>query len=123
MHVIIHAHASVAAAEALSAAIRAEDGSAEAFACDLPDFAATEAALRDLIEQGAPQVLVHNAGTHEDVPLAGMSEAQWRGVLGVTLDGFYAVLRPLLLPMMATRWGRIVAISSVSALMGNRGQV
>ena len=67
--------------------------------------------------------MVHNAGTHDDVPMAGMSAAQWRGVVDVSLGGFYATIQPLLLPMMATRWGRIVAVSSVSALMGNRGQV
>jgi 3-oxoacyl-[acyl-carrier protein] reductase len=67
-------------------------------------------------------VVVHNAGTHDDAPLAGMSEAQWRGVVDVSLNGFYAVLRPLLLPMIGTRWGRIIAISSVSGIMGNRGQ-
>jgi 3-oxoacyl-[acyl-carrier protein] reductase len=68
------------------------------------------------------QVLVHNAGTHDDVPLAGMSEAQWRGVVDVSLTGFYAVLRPLILPMIGTRWGRVIAISSISGLLGNRGQ-
>ena len=72
---------------------------------------------------GAPQILVHNAGTHDDVPMAGMSEAQWRSAIDVSLHGFYAVARPLLLPMMGTRWGRIIAISSVAALTGNRGQV
>jgi 3-oxoacyl-[acyl-carrier protein] reductase len=75
------------------------------------------------LANGVPQVLVHSAGTHDDVPMAGMSEHQWRQVIDVSLHGFYAVARPLLLPMMATRWGRIVALSSVSAIMGNRGQV
>ena len=84
---------------------------------------ATAAALDPVLEAGPVQVLVHNAGSHEDVPLAGMSEAQWRGVLDVSLTGFFAVLRPLILPMMGTRWGRVVAVSSVSALLGNRGQV
>jgi 3-oxoacyl-[acyl-carrier protein] reductase len=85
--------------------------------------AATEAAITPLLAAGPVQVLVHNAGTHDDVPLAGMSEAQWRGVLDVSLTGFFATLRPLILPMMGTRWGRVVAVSSVSALLGNRGQV
>jgi 3-oxoacyl-[acyl-carrier protein] reductase len=123
LHVIVHRHASSGPAETLTADIRAAGGSAETLACDLTDFAATEAALRVVVAAGAPQVLVHNAGTHDDVPLAGMSERQWRDVLDVSLNGFYAVTRPLLLPMMATRWGRIVAISSLSAIMGNRGQV
>ena len=123
MHVMVHAHAGLDRAEALADAICAGGGSAEAIACDLADFAATEAAMVRLMEAGVPQVVVHNAGTHQDVPMAGMSADQWRDVLDVSLGGFYAALRPLLLPVMGTRWGRIVAVSSVSALLGNRGQV
>jgi len=89
----------------------------------LPDIPGTEAAMLRLLDAGPIQVVVHNAGTHDDVPMAGMRADQWLGVLGVSLNGFYAALRPLLLPMMGTRWGRIVAVSSVTALMGNRGQV
>jgi 3-oxoacyl-[acyl-carrier protein] reductase len=121
--VLVHAHAGLARAEAVAAEILAAGGQARAFACDLTDFAATATALEGLLEQGGPvQVLVHNAGTHDDAPLAGMSEAQWRGVIDVSLNGFYAVLRPILLPMIGTRWGRILAISSISGIMGNRGQ-
>jgi 3-oxoacyl-[acyl-carrier protein] reductase len=54
--------------------------------------------------------------------MAAMTQAQWQRVIGVSLDGFFHVVRPLLLPMMGTRFGRIVAMSSVSAIMGNRGQ-
>lgn len=121
--VVIHAHAGLARAEALAAEIAARGGRASAVACDLTDIPASAAALERVLAAGPPvQVLVHNAGTHDDAPLAGMTEAQWRGVLDVSLTGFYAALRPLLLPMIGTRWGRIVAISSVSGLMGNRGQ-
>src|SRR5690606_17764098 len=67
--------------------------------------------------------IVNNAGIHDDVPLAGMSEAQWHNVVSVSLDGFFNVTRPLLLHMLSTRWGRIVNLSSVSGLIGNRGQV
>ncbi|MBC7799615.1 MAG: SDR family oxidoreductase, partial [Gemmatimonadaceae bacterium] len=87
------------------------------------DFAATEAAMLALVAGGVPQVVVHNAGTHADVPMAGMSATQWTSVIDVSLGGFFSAVRPLLLPMMATRWGRIVAVSSVTALLGNRGQV
>ena len=121
---LIHAHAGLARAEALAAEIAADGGTARAFACDLTDIPATAAALEGLLAEGQPvQVLVHNAGTHDDVPLAGMSEAQWRSVVDVTLTGFYAALRPLILPMIGTRWGRVIAISSISGLLGNRGQV
>ena len=68
------------------------------------------------------QVLVNNAGLHIDAPLAGMTRPQWAQVLGINLDGFFNVTQPLLLPMIRTRWGRIISISSVSALIGNRGQ-
>jgi 3-oxoacyl-[acyl-carrier protein] reductase len=123
LHVIVHAHTRLGAAEDVASAIRADGGSAETLSCDLTDVDATEAALQPILADGVPQVLVHSAGTHDDVPMAGMSEHQWRQVIDVSLNGFYAVSRPLLLPMMATRWGRIIAISSVSAVMGNRGQV
>lgn len=122
-HVIIHCHTGHTRAVALADEIQACGGSAEALACDLADFAATEAAISSVVAAGVPQIVVHNAGTHDDVPMAAMSETQWRSVVDVSLGGFYAAIRPLLLPMMATRWGRIVAVSSVSALMGNRGQV
>jgi 3-oxoacyl-[acyl-carrier protein] reductase len=122
MHVIVHAYTGVAVADAVVAAIRTAGGSAETWACDLTDIAGTDAALQAVLAGGVPQIVVHGAGIHDDVPMADMSEWQWRSVIAVSLHGFYAVTRPLLLPMMATRWGRIVAISSVSAIVGNRGQ-
>ena len=123
LHVIIHAHASLARPRRWRREIQRGRRLGRDACLRSDRFRGDRAALRPVLEAGVPQMLVHNAGTHEDVPLAGMTEAQWRGVLDVTLNGFYAVTRPLLLPMMATRWGRIVAISSLSALMGNRGQV
>ena len=121
LRVVVHAHRGLDRAEALAASIR-DAGDAMAIAFDVTDVPATAAALGGLLDAGPVQVVVHNAGTHEDAPLAGMSEEQWRGVVDVSLTGFYAVLRPLLLPMIGTRWGRIIAVSSVSGVMGNRGQ-
>jgi 3-oxoacyl-[acyl-carrier protein] reductase len=121
-HVIVHAHTGIAAAEQVVAAIRDAGGSAETWTCDLTDIAGAEAALHCVLANGVPQILVHGAGIHDDAPMAGMSEQQWRSVVDVSLHGFYAVTRPLLLPMMATRWGRIIAVSSISAIKGNRGQ-
>lgn len=115
--VIVHAHSHAGAAAALAAEI---GGTHAAF--DVTGHDAARDACEALLADGPIQVLVHNAGTHEDVPMAAMTEAQWRRVLAVSLDGFFNVARPLLLPMMGTRNGRIVAISSVAALMGNRGQ-
>jgi 3-oxoacyl-[acyl-carrier protein] reductase len=122
-HVIIHAHGGGERAAALAAAIQGDGGSAEALTVDLSDFDATGRAIEGVLAEGPVQLLVHNAGIHDDVPMAGMSAAQWQRVIDVSLNGFFAVTRPLLLPMMATRWGRIIAVSSISALMGNRGQV
>ena len=68
-------------------------------------------------------MLVNNAGVYDDVPLAGMSGAQWDRVIDVSLNGFYNVTHPLLLPMIRTRWGRIINVSSVAGVIGNRGQV
>jgi 3-oxoacyl-[acyl-carrier protein] reductase len=68
-------------------------------------------------------VLVNNAGIHDDAVFPGMSAAQWHRVIDVSVNGFYNVTQPLILPMMRTRWGRVINISSVAALTGNRGQV
>jgi 3-oxoacyl-[acyl-carrier protein] reductase len=67
-------------------------------------------------------VLVNNAGVYADAPMAGMSAAQWRWPIEVCLYGFFNVTQPLLLPMISTRWGRIINISSLAGVTGNRGQ-
>ncbi|QOY62857.1 3-oxoacyl-ACP reductase FabG [Lysobacter sp. H21R4] len=123
MHVIVHANANLARAEQVVAAIHHEGGSAQAVAFDVADGAATRAALEGLLADGPIAVLVNNAGIHEDGPMAGMSEEQWRRVIDVSVHGFFNVTQPLLLPMARGRWGRIVSVSSVAAVLGNRGQV
>lgn len=120
--VLVHANAQLARAEAVAEAIRADGGTARAIAFDLADGAATRAAIDGQLADGPIQVLVHNAGIHDDAPLAGMSEEQWRRVIDVSLHGFFHATQPLLLPMARTRWGRIVSMSSVAAVLGNRGQ-
>lgn len=122
LHVIVHANANVARAAAVVEAIVAAGGSAEAVAFDVADAQASAQALATLLEAGPIQVLVNNAGIHDDAPMAGMSAAQWHRVIDVSLHGFFHVTQPLLLPMARTRWGRIVSVSSVSAVLGNRGQ-
>lgn len=123
LHVIVHAHRRPERARQVAAAIIAAGGSAESVAFDVGDRQASASALDRLVGQGPVQVLVNNAGTHEDAPLAGMSGDQWDRVRVVSLDGFFNVTRPLLLPMLATRWGRIINISSVAGVLGNPGQV
>ena len=120
--VVVHGSGRNRAADAVAREIRDGGGTAEALCFDVTDEAACAAALAEVLESGPIQVLVHNAGVHDDAPLAGMSGDQWRSVVAVALDGFYNVTRPLLLPMLRTRWGRIVSVSSVSGLRGNRGQ-
>lgn len=122
-HVHVHANASRDRAQAIVDAIAASGGSADAIAFDLVDGDATRAAVEALLADGPIHALVHNAGIHDDAPLAGMREEQWRRVIDISLHGFFHVVQPLLLPMARVRFGRIVAISSVAAVLGNRGQV
>jgi 3-oxoacyl-[acyl-carrier protein] reductase len=123
LHVVVHAHRNLSRAEQIAGGIRAAGGSAATACFDVTDREATAAALELLLAEGPVQVLVNNAGIHADAPLAGMSPQQWDSVIGVSLQGFFNVTRPLLLPMIGTRWGRIVNISSVAGISGNRGQV
>jgi 3-oxoacyl-[acyl-carrier protein] reductase len=120
--VYVHAHRRQANAAAVAEAIVQAGGAAAPIAFDVTDRAACAEQLKGALKDGPIQVLVNNAGHHDDAPLAGMKPSQWDGVIGVVLNGFFNVTQPLLLPMMATRWGRIVNMASVAALAGNRGQ-
>jgi 3-oxoacyl-[acyl-carrier protein] reductase len=122
-HVVVHAHRNLGGAQAVVAAIAAAGGSAEAIAFDVADRDLARQALEKLLEAGPVQILVNNAGVHADAVFPGMSGAQWDAVVDVSLNGFFNVTQPLTLPMLRTRWGRIVNITSVAGLVGNRGQV
>jgi 3-oxoacyl-[acyl-carrier protein] reductase len=121
-HVVIHALRHPERAVLLAEAIVAAGGSAETINFDVTDATASRSALEHLLEHGPIQILVNNAGCHSDAPLAGMRPEQWNDVIDVSLNGFFNVTQPLLLPMMATRWGRIISLSSIAAQLGNRGQ-
>ena len=121
--VLLHAHSRPDAVQALAATIRAAGGSAECLVFDLGDDAAVAAACTQMLAGGPVQIVVNNAGVHDDAVFPGMKAAQWYGVIDVSLHGFFRVTQPLVLPMLRTRWGRIINISSVAALAGNRGQV
>jgi len=121
-HVIVHANGRLDRAQAVVEAIADAGGSAEAVAFDVADAAASGEAIARILDRGAVQIVVNNAGIHDDAPLAGMSREQWTRVIDVSLHGFFNVTQPLLLPMARGRWGRIVSISSVAAVAGNRGQ-
>ena len=120
--VAVHANRNLQQAQAVAESIRGAGGKAEALAFDVTDAAAATAALEKLLAGGPVQIVVNNAGIHADAPMAGMSGEQWKSVLDVSLHGFFNVTQPLLLPMIGTRWGRIVSLSSVAAVRGNRGQ-
>jgi len=122
LHIIAHAHSNPRLAEALVDEVRSSGGSAEAACFDVCDPDGSLNALEALLAHGPIQVLVHNAGIHDDVPMAGMNQAQWTRVIDVSLNGFFNVTQPLLLPMMRTRWGRVISLSSLAGIMGNRGQ-
>lgn len=122
LHVIVHAGQHSERAVAVVDAIRNAGGSAESTTFDVADPDQTHRMLTELLEAGPIQVLVNNAGIHDDAPMAGMALMQWRRVIDVCLNGFFNVTQPVLLPMMSTRWGRIINISSLAGVTGNRGQ-
>src|SRR6267143_1074376 len=121
-HVYVHARSRLAQAEKLAAEIVEKGGSAAAVAFDVADREKAEAALQELLGGGPIQIVVNNAGIHDDAVMPGMRPEQLSRVIDVSLNGFFNVTQPLLMPMIGTRWGRIVNVSSVAALAGNRGQ-
>lgn len=122
-HVYIHAHRGLQTAQALTEEIKAGGGRAEALSFDVTDTAAVEAALLPLVDDEPIQIVVNNAGIHDDAVFPGMSAQQWRSVIDVSVHGFFNVTHPLMMPMIRSRWGRIINVSSISAITGNRGQV
>jgi 3-oxoacyl-[acyl-carrier protein] reductase len=121
-HVYVHAHRGESRAEAIASAIVAEGGSADVVVFDVTDAVTVSRKLGAILEGGAIQILVNNAGIYDDAVMPGMTHEQWAKVIDVSLNGFFNVTQPLLLAMVRTRWGRIVNISSASAIAGNRGQ-
>ena len=121
--VYVHAHRGIAAAESIAAEIVGAGGQARALQFDLTDAAAARAAIDQILEEGPIQVLVNNAGVHDDAVFPGTNPQQWHRVIDLSVNGFYNVTQPLMLPMIRTRWGRVISITSVAALLGNRGQV
>ncbi len=122
LHVIVHANKNLVSAQKLVAELQAAGGSAQAIQFDVTDGAATQSALETLLEGGAIQVLVNNAGIHDDAVFPGMQRHQWDSVIDVSLNGFFNVTQPLSMPMIRSRWGRIISISSIAGILGNRGQ-
>jgi 3-oxoacyl-[acyl-carrier protein] reductase len=112
-------------AEEVVQRIRAAGGEAALLPFDAADRGACARALEaDLAGYGPYYGVVCNAGVHEDAPFPGMAAEAWDRVMRTNLDSFHHVLRPLVLPMVRARnGGRIVTLSSVAGVIGNRGQV
>ena len=122
--VVLNYRSDHTAAEAVAQRIRAAGGVAELACFDVGDDDAAAAAMAELLADPRPLgVLVNNAGIARDAPFPALERADWDAVLRTTLGGFYNVTRPLVMPMVRRRWGRIITMSSVSAQLGNRGQV
>jgi 3-oxoacyl-[acyl-carrier protein] reductase len=122
--VIVHYRAGEAQARQVVERIAEAGGRAELARFDVADAEETGAAIAALLAGGPPiGVLVNNAGISADAPFPAMTLDQWRSVTRTTLDGFYHVTQPLVMPMVRARWGRIVNVASVSGVIGNRGQV
>jgi len=122
VHVIVHSNHNFDKAQQIVDNIKQQGGSAEAIAFDVCNAEASEAAAKQLSESGLIQIIINNAGIHRDAPLVGMNRKNWTDVIDVSLHGFYNVTQPLLMPMIQSRWGRIINMSSVAGVMGNRGQ-
>ena len=122
-HVYVHARKGVDAAEKVVAEIAAAGGNATALHFDVTDSEGARRTLESALIAGPIQILVNNAGIIDDAVLPGMRPEQWHRVIDVSVNGFFNVTQTLLMPMIRTRWGRIINISSVSALIGNKGQV
>ncbi|MDF3981944.1 3-oxoacyl-ACP reductase FabG [Luteibacter sp. PPL201] len=123
--VAVHCRSRRDEAEAVQAEIVALGRQARVLQFDIADRAGTAAALdADIAAHGAFYGVVCNAGLTRDGAFPALSEDDWDSVLRTNLDGFYNVLHPLVMPMIRRRApGRIVCITSVSGLIGNRGQV
>jgi 3-oxoacyl-[acyl-carrier protein] reductase len=121
-HVYVHANTNSEEARRIASEIAAAGGSAAAVSFDVADRMASETALQRMLDEGPIQIVVNNAGIHDDAVMPAMKPEQWSRVIDVSLNGFFNVTQPLLMPMIGARWGRIVSVSSVAALSGNRGQ-
>ncbi len=122
LHVIMHANQNLDVARTVVHEIERAGGHAECIAFDVTHHDAVATHIEALLESGPIQVIVNNAGMHDDAVMPGMSWPQWQRVIDVSLHGFFNVTQPLLMPMIRTRWGRVINIASIAGQTGNRGQ-
>ncbi|MDF0533333.1 3-ketoacyl-ACP reductase FabG2 [Shewanella sp. A32] len=123
--IALHFHSNQQAANATAQALTEIGVQVSQLQFDVADRAACRSAIEtDIATHGAYYGAILNAGIARDTAFPAMTDAEWDGVIHTNLDGFYNVLQPLLMPMIQARnGGRIITLSSVSGLAGNRGQV
>jgi 3-oxoacyl-[acyl-carrier protein] reductase len=123
--VVVHYRSDAAGAERTAEGIRAAGGECRLLQFDVVDRAGCRAGIEaDIAAHGAYYGVVNNAGVHRDNAFPLLTEQDWDEVIRTDLDGFYNVLQPCVMPMIqARKGGRIVTLSSVSGVLGNRGQV
>lgn len=123
--IVVHYNKDESGAQGTMQAIRETGRNMRALQFDISDSSQVRDVLEsDISINGAYFGVVCNAGVHRDNAFPAMSEDDWRHVVHTNLDGFYHVVHPMLMPMIQMRkGGRIVAISSVAGILGNRGQV
>jgi 3-oxoacyl-[acyl-carrier protein] reductase len=123
-HVLINYRSDERGATEVKDAIAAAGGEASLLPFDVTDRAETEAALAFWCDgDRAIDIVVNNAGVVRDNPFPAINPADWELVTRTALDGFFNVTRPLVMPLVRRRWGRIISIASLAGLVGNRGQV
>lgn len=121
-YIYVHANTNLSLAEKVVEFIQQTGGKAEAVQFNVCDQNASYSVIKNILAEGPIQILVNNAGMHIDSVMAGMTKEQWHEVIDVNLNGFFNVTQPLLLPMIKTRWGRIINMASIAGVMGNKGQ-
>lgn len=124
-HITVNYQQNESAAESVATQIEAAGGQAQLLQFDISQRLATREILeQDIAAHGAYYGVICNAGLAADNAFPAITDAQWDSVIHTNLDGFFNVLQPLIMPMIRLRQGgRIVTLSSVSGLIGNRGQV
>lgn len=122
---VLHFHQNKQAADQTLQEVQKLGAKATLLSFDISDRKQTKAVLeKDMAENGVYWGIVCNAGIHSDNPFPILEDEQWDKVIRTNLDGFYNVLKPIIMPMVENRiHGRIITLSSVSGLIGNRGQV
>jgi 3-oxoacyl-[acyl-carrier protein] reductase len=121
--VIVHCRAQVDRAHAVVSEVQALGVSASLVSFDVADSEATSHAMTTLLAQGPIDILVNNAGVHHDASFPALEEEAWHRVVRTNLDSFFYVTKPCVMPMVRQKWGRIINMSSVAGVVGNRGQV